>query len=134
MFTKKDKVIYQLKTKDKIEKVSDKTSEERDYPIVIIANSSSASASEVLIGALKESYGATVVGTKTYGKGKVQKMMTLSNGAIYKYTYQEWLTPDGNYIDKEGITPDVEIKYEYNEKKEDFDNQKEKAIEVILSK
>ena len=96
MFTKKDKVIYQLKTKDKIEKVSDKTSEERDYPIVIIANSSSASASEVLIGALKESYGATVVGTKTYGKGKVQKMMTLSNGAIYKYTYQEWLTPDGN--------------------------------------
>ncbi len=132
LFIGKDKPIYQLKTKDNIEIVKDKTKEERTYPIVLLANSSSASASEVLIGALKESYGATLVGTKTFGKGKVQKVMTLSNGAMYKYTYQEWLTPNGNYIDEKGIDPDVEIKYEYNEKK--TDNQKDKAIEVILSK
>lgn len=132
LFIEKGKPIYQLKTKDNVEIINDKTKEKRDYNIVIIANSASASASEVLIGALKESYGATIVGTKSFGKGKVQKVMTLSNGAMYKYTYQEWLTPEGNYIDEVGITPDVEIKYEYNEKKPD--NQKEKAIEVILSK
>ncbi len=131
LFIEKGKPIYQLKTKDKIEIVNDKTNEKKDYKIVVLANSSSASASEVLIGALKESYGATIVGTKSFGKGKVQKVMTLSNGAMYKYTYQEWLTPKGNYIDEVGISPDVEIKYEYNEK---IDNQKEKAIEVILSK
>ena len=132
LFIEKGKAIYQLKTKDDIEIVKDKTKEKREYPVVILANSSSASASEVLIGALKESYGATIVGTKTFGKGKVQKVMTLSNGAMYKYTYQEWVTPDGNYIDEVGIEPDVEIMYEYDEKKPD--NQKEKAIEVLLSK
>ena len=130
LFVEKGKPIYRLKTKENIEIVNDKTKDKRDYPIVVLANSSSASASEVLIGALKESYGAKIVGTKTFGKGKVQKVTTLSNGAMYKYTYQEWLTPDGNYIDEKGITPDVEIKYEY---KENLDNQKEKAIEVILS-
>ena len=132
LFVEKGKPIYQLKTKDKVEIISDKTNDKRDYPIVLLANSVSASASEVLIGALKESYGATLIGTKTFGKGKVQKVMTLSNGAMYKYTYQEWLTPNGNYIDEKGINPDVEINYEYNEKKPD--NQKDKAIEVILSK
>ena len=132
MFVKKDEPIYQLKTKNEIEIIRDKTDEERNYPIVLLVNSQSASASEVLVGALKETYGATVVGTKTFGKGKVQKMMTLSNGAMYKYTYQEWLTPKGNYIDNEGIKPDIEIKYEYSEK--DNDNQKTKAIEEILLK
>lgn len=131
LFIEKGKPIYQLKTKDKVEIVNDKTNDKRDYKIVVLANSSSASASEVLIGALKESYGATIVGTKSFGKGKVQKVMTLSNGAMYKYTYQEWLTPNGNYIDEVGISPDVEVKYEYDEKKPD--NQKEKAIEVLLS-
>ena len=132
LFIKKGEPIYQLKTKDKVEIIYDKTNEYRDYPIVMLANSLSASASEVLIGALKESYGATIVGTNTFGKGKVQKMMTLSNGAIYKYTYQEWLTPKGNYIDEKGIKPDIEIKYVYSEKGED--NQKNKAIETILTK
>jgi len=132
LFMKKGDIIYQLKTKDKIEKVSDDTNESRDYDIVVLTNSGSASASEVLTGALKESYGAKVVGTKTYGKGKVQKVHTLSNGAMIKYTHQEWLTPDGNYIDGVGIEPTVEEKYIYNDKLED--NQLEKAIEVLLQK
>lgn len=131
LFVKKGEVIYQLKRKDNIEKIYDKTKDERNYPIVMLVDSRSASASEVLVGALKETYKATVVGTKTFGKGKVQKVSALSNGAIVKYTYEEWLTPDGNYIDKEGILPDEEIKYVYDEK---IDNQKEKAIEIILSK
>ena len=131
MFVKKDEVIYQLKTKDKLEKIKDDTKESRDYDIVILTNSGSASASELLTGAMKETYHATIVGTKTFGKGKVQKVYTLSNGAMVKYTHQEWLTPEGNYIDKKGIEPDIEIAYEYNEK---VDNQLEKAIEVLLEK
>ena len=131
LFTKKGEAIYQLKTKDKIEIIYDKTKDERNYPIVLLVDSRSASASEVLTGALKETYKATVIGTKTFGKGKVQKVSTLTNGSLVKYTYQEWLTPEGNYIDGEGIMPDVEIKYVYDEK---IDNQREKAIEIILSK
>lgn len=128
LFTKKDAPIYQLKTKDKVEVVYDKTDESRDYTIVVLADRNSASASEVLTGALKETYHAQVVGTKTFGKGRVQKVLTLSSGALFKYTYQEWLTPDGNYIDKEGISPDIEIEYDNTNGE---DNQKEKAIELL---
>ena len=132
LFMKKDEPIYQLKTKGEIEIVYDKTDESRDYPVVILADSRSASASELLVAAFDEIYGAEIVGTKTFGKGKVQKVSTLSSGAMFKYTYQEWLTPKGNYIDQVGISPSVEIKYEYDEKGKD--NQKDKAIEVISSK
>ena len=131
LFTKKDDVLYQLKTKDKIEIIKDQTDEHREYPIVILTDGRSASASELLAGALKETYHAQLVGTKTFGKGKVQKVTTLSSGALFKYTFQEWLTPDGNYIDGKGIEPDVEIKYVYNEKHPEKDNQKEKAIEIL---
>ena len=129
LFIKKNEPIYQLKTKDKIEIIYDETDDKRDYPIVVLTDGGSASASELLVGALSETYKAKIVGTKTYGKGKVQKVSTLSSGAMFKYTYQEWLTPNGNYIDKVGITPDVIEKYVYNKNGED--NQKEKAIEVI---
>ena len=131
LFLKKDEVAYQLKTKDKIEVIKDKTDEYREYPVVVLTDGASASASELLAGALSETYGAKLVGTKTFGKGKVQKVTTLSSGALFKYTYQEWLTPKGNYIDGKGIEPDVEIKYEYDEKHPEKDNQKEKAIEII---
>ena len=131
MFTKKEDIIYKLKTKDKIEVVKDTTDESRDYPVVILTNALSASASEVLTGAFKETYGATIIGTKTYGKGKVQKVRTLSNGSMIKYTYQEWLTPDGNYIDGRGIIPDIEEKYIYDEKE---DNQLNRAIKEIVKK
>ena len=129
MFTKKGEVIYQLKTKGNTEKIYDKTGEYREYPVVVLADGGSASASELLVGAFMETYNATVVGMKTYGKGRVQKVTTLSSGALYKYTYQEWLTPKGNYIDQVGITPNIEINYEYiNDNK---DSQKNKAIEVL---
>ena len=129
MFTKKDEPIYQLKTKKDVEIIYDKTDENRNYKVVVLADSGSASASELLVGALKETYKATIIGTKTFGKGKVQKVSTLSSGAIFKYTHQEWLTPKGNYIDGIGIKPDIEESYIYS--KEGIDNQKEKAIEVI---
>ena len=132
IFIQKGLPIYQLKTKEKIEIVYDKTKDERKYPIIVLADSASASASELLVGALKETYGAQIVGTKTFGKGKVQKVYSLSNGSMVKYTYQEWLTPRGNYIDGKGITPDEEIKYVYN--KDGEDNQLEYALKLILNK
>ena len=127
MFIKKDKVIYQLKTKDEIEQFKDTTDEHREYPIAIIIDGGSASASEVFTAALKEQYGATIIGETSYGKGKVQKAYSLSNGAMIKYTYQEWLTPEGKYIDQEGIKPNIEVKYEYSND-EKYDSQVKAAI------
>lgn len=132
LFIKKGLPIYELKIKDDIEIIYDKTDDERKYPIVVLVNSISASASEVLSGALQETYKATIMGTKTFGKGKVQKVTALPSGALVKYTYQEWLTPLGNYIDGKGITPDIEVKYILN--KDGIDNQKEEAIKHLLSK
>ncbi len=129
LFIKKGSVIYQLKTKDNVEKVKDKTKEYREYPIVVIIDGASASASEVFTAALKEQYGATVVGTTSFGKGKVQKTQQLSNGGMIKYTYQEWLTPNGNYIDGVGIEPDIKINYSENG---DVDNQLNRAIEELV--
>ena len=130
LFIKKGLPIYELKIKDDIEIIYDKTDEERKYKIVVLVNSTSASASEVLSGALQETYKATIMGTKTFGKGKVQKVYALPSGALVKYTYQEWLTPLGNYIDGKGITPDIEVKYIINDK--GIDNQKEEAIKYLL--
>lgn len=132
LFTKKGDVLYQLKAKNDIEIIKDNTNESRNYKIVVLTNSGSASASEVLAASLKESYGATIVGTKSFGKGKVQKVYTLSNGSMIKYTNQEWLTPKGNSIDGEGLTPDVIIEYVYDSNGKD--NQLDKAVEVILEK
>ena len=130
MFTKKGSIIYQLNTKGDIEKVKDDTKEERTYPVYVLTNGGSASASEVLSAAIKENYGGKILGTKTYGKGKVQKAYDLSNGAKIKYTFQEWLTPDGNSIDAEGVTPDVVIENEIDGTGKDY--QLEKAIKEII--
>ena len=105
MFLKKGQVIYQLEDNNKTEKIKDKTTEHRTYPIAILVNTASASASEILAAAIKESYGGYVVGVETYGKGTVQKTKTLSDGSMIKYTIQKWLTPKGNWIDKEGLKP-----------------------------
>lgn len=132
LFTEKGSVIYQLKTKDKVEKIKDKTSESCSLPVVILTNSASASASEVLTAALSENYGAKIVGTKTFGKGKVQKAYTLSNGAMIKYTFQEWLTPNGHSIDSVGIEPDVLVEYVYD--LEGNDNQLDEALKQFNNK
>lgn len=130
MFIKKNEVIYQLKTKDNVEEFKDQTEEHRTYPIAIVIDNGSASASEVFTAALKEKYGATIVGVKSFGKGKVQRAYNLSNGAMIKYTYQEWLTPDGNYIDQQGIEPNIKVDYSKKEN-EKYDSQVLKAIEEM---
>ena len=130
LFTQKGDIIYQLKVKDNTGIIKDKTDEKRDYPIVVLVDSSSASASEVLAGALQETYGATIVGTKTFGKGKVQKVRVLSNGSLIKYTYQEWLTPNGNSIDNKGITPNDIVEYAYNTETGE-ESQLERAFRIL---
>ena len=78
-------------------------------PYVLLVNEGSASASEILAAALKEGAGAQIVGTKTYGKGTVQSVIDISDNSELKYTNAKWLTPNGNWIHKEGVTPTKEV-------------------------
>ncbi len=109
LFVEKGKPIYGLQTKDKKEMYKDTTKEKRDYKVMILINGGSASASEVLAAALKESYGATLLGTKSYGKGTVQDTSELESGGMIKYTTAYWLTPKGVTINEKGLTPDIEV-------------------------
>ena len=103
MLLPKGKIIYQVQKGEKKTATKDKTSEHKEYPIAILTNSGSASASEILAAAIKESYKGYVVGTKTFGKGTVQQVKKLSDGSMIKYTTQNWLTPSGNWINEKGI-------------------------------
>lgn len=134
LFMNKSKIIYQLDTKGVLEQIYSKTNTSRDYDIAVIINHNSASASEILAAALQESYGATVVGTNSFGKGTVQKAYQLESGATVKYTIQKWLTPDGNWINEKGVTPDVEVSLNgdyYENPSDETDNQLQKALEEL---
>ena len=135
LFLDKGKVIYQLEdSKGKVKK-KDTTKEKRKYDIVVLINGGSASASEILASAIKESYGGNIVGTNSYGKGTVQQTKKLLDGSMIKYTTQKWLTPDGNSINGVGVTPTkvVELNEEYfNNPTTENDNQLQEAIKLIL--
>lgn len=128
LFLEKGKKIYSLKTTNSKYTYSDETKEKRDYPIVVLINKNSASASEILAAALKESYNATLVGTKSYGKGKVQQVISLNSGDSVKVSTAEWLTPTGNCIEGIGLLPDYNIMYADTEI---YDSQLNKAIELL---
>ena len=138
MFLPKGAISYQIADKKTTYKYTSTTSESRNYPVAVLVNKSSASASEILAIALKESYGADVVGTFTYGKGTVQttKNLTTSGGMI-KYTIQKWLSPKGNWINDVGVEPTViqeqSESYEMNPTEEN-DAQLQKALEVVSNK
>ena len=135
MFLEKNEIIVTLeKDKEKIT-YKDKTKEYINIPIVILQNSQTASASEILIAALKDHEKAIVVGEKSFGKGKVQEIINTNSGAM-KYTTSFWYTPNNECIDKLGIIPDYEEKLKYieNEKGEIIeiiDSQLLKALEII---
>ena len=134
LFLGKGKVIYQLDTKGIVEKVYDETKTKRDYPIAVLINSSSASASEILAASLKESYGAEVVGVNSYGKGTVQRAYQLENGATVKYTIQKWLTPDGNWINEVGVEPALRVEMNvdyYQNPSDETDNQLQEALKKV---
>lgn len=100
-------------------------------PLVVLTNSYSASASEILAGAVKDYGIGTLVGTTTYGKGIVQKVINLSDGSAVKLTVSNYFTPNGNNIHKIGIEPDVEVEFDAEQYKNGVDNQLEKAKEVL---
>lgn len=132
LFLPKGDVVYQLKTKTKITKYKAKKRNKIDYPISIIINSKSASASEILTLALKQNLNnVTVVGEKSYGKGTVQQASDLENGSMVKYTTANWLSPIGESINKEGIMPDYTIILDEKTLDEDIDNQLQKALDVL---
>lgn len=111
-FIAKGKPIYQLKNKNnKITKYNAKSGILKPFKgVSVLINGFSASASEVLTLALKESANATIIGVKSYGKGTVQEKDILSSGAMVKYTTAYWLSPNGNSINNVGIKPDIEVK------------------------
>ncbi len=81
----------------------------KSYPIVVLTDNGSASASEILAGALKEAGGYPVIGEKTFGKGTVQQAVPMGDGSNIKLTLFKWLTPDGNWIHKNGIEPTIPV-------------------------
>jgi carboxyl-terminal processing protease len=101
--------------------------------MVILADGGSASASEILAGALKEQGVAKLVGVKTFGKGSVQELIKLTPDTSLKVTIAKWLTPKGNSISEGGLTPDYEVKFTAKDLTDKKDPQMEKAIEVVNS-
>lgn len=135
LFLKKGKLIYSLEDKNSKEDYYDQTETSRDYPIVVLINNNSASSAEILAAALKDSYGAVLVGQTSYGKGKVQQTYDMKDGSMAKFTSARWLRPTGDCIDKKGIKPDFEVAQttQTNENGEEIiiDTQLVKALEVI---
>ncbi len=135
LFLEKGKLIYSLENSETKADYHDETSACKNYPIVILLNSNSASASEILAAALKDSYSGPIlfVGETSYGKGLVQQTYDLSDGSMAKYTSARWLRPNGECINGKGLKPDYEvIKAEmYDEAGNPIDNQLQRAIEVI---
>ena len=138
LFTDKDTklLITEDKNGNKVTEVA-KQDKEVSMPTVILVNNYSASASEILTGIFKDYQLATIVGTKTYGKGVIQAVLTSDRirmgGAALKVTIEEYFTPNGNAINKIGITPDVEIELEtdLSNLTKDTDNQLQKALEIL---
>ena len=133
----KDKTVVitvNKKKEETVEKTKNKSS--INLPIVILVNENSASASELFAAAIRENDRAKLVGTKTYGKGVIQELLTLPDGSGLKITTEEYFTPNKNKINKQGITPDIEVESD-KEDVENLDNnqnddmQLQKAIELL---
>jgi carboxyl-terminal processing protease len=102
-------------------------------PTVVLVDETSASASEILSGALKDNKKAVLVGSKTYGKGLIQQIIPLKNGTGINITIAKYLTPNGNDINKKGITPDYTVQYGYKERLSKNDVQLKKAESIVYN-
>ena len=138
IFLNKNQIMYQFEQSGKVTSTYGSGTDNKKYIVVLLGDEVSASASEVLIAGLRENLGSIFIGKKTYGKGTVQELMTLSNGTQYKITVKKWLTPKGNWINNsEGLTPDIEVELDkkyYETYDNEDDTQLQKAIEYIKEK
>lgn len=112
LFVEEGKALFQTQEKGRPAEIFPASGGQKiDVPVTLIVDDGSASASEILAGALKESAHIPIVGIKTFGKGTVQTPTQLQDGSNLKLTTAKWLTPDGNWIHKKGIEPDVKVPY-----------------------
>ena len=134
MLLEKDTTLLITVNKKQEEEVTKaKKKQEIDIPVIVLTNQYSASASEILAGALKDNGRAKIVGTKTYGKGVIQTLRTLTDGSGLKTTTEEYYTPNRNKINKIGIKPDYEVNLpdDISELTDENDTQLKKAIELL---
>jgi len=103
----------------------------KDKKLVVLVNGGSASSSEIMSGAIQDRKRGILIGEKTYGKGSVQNLEELKDKSEVRVTIAKWLTPNGNSIDKAGITPDIEVKLTSDDKQNNRDPQLDRAIEEI---
>lgn len=101
------------------------------YPVVVLVNEGSASASEILAGALRDRHGAKLVGKKTFGKGSVQQLQELRDGSTIKVTVAKWLTPSGQNINKAGLEPDIKVERTRDDIAANKDPQLDTAVETV---
>lgn len=123
-----------VSTKDKYGNTDEITCDgdhEFKKPLAVLVDGRSASASEIFSAAIQDYGVGTIVGTQTYGKGVVQQTIDLGDGTCMKVTISEYYTPSGRSINGTGVTPDVEVEYEYDEEDPERDNQLEKAIDTV---
>lgn len=124
-------VIEQFSEEKKNEYLARGRARLKDYPTVVLVNQGSASASEIVSGALRDHKKATIIGKKTFGKGSVQSLQEFKDGSSIKITVAKWLTPNGDCINEKGIQPDEEVNLTLENLQNDSDPQMEKAIEIL---
>ncbi len=118
----------QLQGQEKKQYLSEGPSIFADYPVVVLINEGSASASEIMAGALRDNRGIKLVGAKSFGKGSVQEQIDLSDKSSLKVTIAKWLTPNGTSLDKNGLDPDFSVP---NDATSSLDAQMDRALEII---
>ncbi|MBI2096100.1 MAG: S41 family peptidase [Candidatus Taylorbacteria bacterium] len=135
-FLPKDTIVvredYGPKASESVYKSKGILSFPKTYKIVVLVNKGSASASEILAGALREHKAAVLVGERTFGKGSVQELIPVTDDTSIKVTIARWLTPNGVNISKEGLMPDLEVKMTPEDIEKKRDPQMDKAVELLL--
>ena len=135
MFLSKDALVLIERFKDGTEQTYEAPNRPvaPDIPMVVLVDGGSASASEIVAGALQDHERAVLIGEKTFGKGSVQWPHELSNGAEMRVTVARWFTPNDRAIHGEGLEPDIEVELTEEDFEAELDPQLDRAVEYLLT-